>query len=363
MASGIYYENVIMKSHVDLLGGYEGVGWTRNIKNNPTIIDGGGQGNVVKMEYKGEGYATFDGFIVRNGDYGFYRAVLPSVWDLIISNNEFIGAGIRIEILGSVTIKNNIIHDVPGDAMLFRQPNTLSIINNLIYNNDSGCYTFHEVATTKYINNTFVNNGTGIKMQRDKPHIISNNIIIGNDIGIENTVSAEYTITNNNVWNNQTNYLNCTPGTGTISKDAFFSDSESNDYNLTADSPCIDAGTNDAPELPKADLNNNSRIIDGDGDEVAIVDIGAFELQEISPVADITVSSITGLTTNENFAIATFTIVLNVEPVVDVTIDISSSNETDGAIFPEILTFRTLDLLDFVLILGHKLTSNLYQEK
>ena len=143
------------------------------------------------------------------------------------------------------------------------------------------------------------------------------------------------------MWNKGTNYLNCSPCTGNISKDALFSDSESNDYNLTSDSPCIDKGTNDAPELPGTDLNNNSKIFDGDDDEAAIVDMGTFELQGISPVGEITLSSITGLTTNENVAIATFTIALNVEPVTDVTIDISTSDETGDAMFPEILTFSS----------------------
>jgi len=95
VASGTYYEHVTMKDYVDLLGGYESAGWTRDIENNPTIIDGGGSENIVTLDTntEGAGHATFNGFIVRNGACGFMIAGIPSVWELVISNNEFIGKG------------------------------------------------------------------------------------------------------------------------------------------------------------------------------------------------------------------------------------------------------------------------------
>ncbi len=50
-----------MKDYVDLLGGYESAGWTRDIENNPTIIDGGGSENIVTLDTntEGAGHATF----------------------------------------------------------------------------------------------------------------------------------------------------------------------------------------------------------------------------------------------------------------------------------------------------------------
>jgi len=45
-------------------------------------------------------------------------------------------------------------------------------------------------------------------------------------------------------------------------------------------SPCIDTGSNDAvPEDVTTDLDGNPRIVDGDGDSVATVDMGAYEYQ------------------------------------------------------------------------------------
>jgi len=53
------------------------------------------------------------------------------------------------------------------------------------------------------------------------------------------------------------------------------------DYHLTAASPCIDAGTNDAPHLPDKDKDGKPRIIDGDGDDIATVDMGLYEFGDI----------------------------------------------------------------------------------
>jgi len=53
------------------------------------------------------------------------------------------------------------------------------------------------------------------------------------------------------------------------------------DFHLRPDSPCIDAGTNEAPSLPATDFEGDSRIIDGDDDGTATADMGVDERQRV----------------------------------------------------------------------------------
>jgi hypothetical protein len=57
--------------------------------------------------------------------------------------------------------------------------------------------------------------------------------------------------------------------------DPLFVNAAKGDLHLSAGSPCIDAGNNDAPELPPTDKDGNPRIFGG------TVDMGAYEYQEI----------------------------------------------------------------------------------
>jgi hypothetical protein len=52
------------------------------------------------------------------------------------------------------------------------------------------------------------------------------------------------------------------------------------DLHLQDGSPCVDTGSNDAvPSDVTEDLDGNPRIVDGNGDSTATVDMGAYEVQ------------------------------------------------------------------------------------
>ena len=61
------------------------------------------------------------------------------------------------------------------------------------------------------------------------------------------------------------------PGIGNIDADPLFVDQANEDYHLSLGSPCINGGSNYAPDLPAVDLEGNPRIQHG------AVDMGAYE--------------------------------------------------------------------------------------
>jgi len=67
------------------------------------------------------------------------------------------------------------------------------------------------------------------------------------------------------------------PGEGNIDLDPLFVNVTTGDFHLQQGSPCIDAGTNGAPELPDTDFEGDPRVVDGDNDGTATVDMGADE--------------------------------------------------------------------------------------
>ena len=67
-------------------------------------------------------------------------------------------------------------------------------------------------------------------------------------------------------------------GPGNIDADPLFADSANGDYRLMAGSPCIDAGDPDFIADPQeTDIDADPRVVDGNGDGTAVVDMGADE--------------------------------------------------------------------------------------
>jgi hypothetical protein len=66
-------------------------------------------------------------------------------------------------------------------------------------------------------------------------------------------------------------------GTGCIDADPCFVDMSAGNLRLRPESLCIDAGDNSAPNLQPTDLDGHPRIIDGDCNNIGVIDMGAYE--------------------------------------------------------------------------------------
>lgn len=75
-------------------------------------------------------------------------------------------------------------------------------------------------------------------------------------------------------------------GAGNINVDPDFVYPAGDDLHLNAGSPCIDAGTNGIATLEIEDFEDNPRIVDGNLDASAVVDMGAYEHQMGVRVSD-----------------------------------------------------------------------------
>ena len=107
-----------------------------------------------------------------------------------------------------------------------------------------------------------------------------------------------------------------TSETGNISADPMFVDPANGDYHLLGGSPCIDVGSNSAPELPDSDKDGNLRVVG------VRVDMGAYEYPGPSnqpPVAVALVNGQESVTIEEESWLGT-----------TVTLDGSQSEDLDG---------------------------------
>ena len=116
-----------------------------------------------------------------------------------------------------------------------------------------------------------------------------NTTVVGStEDGIEDYEPETSVVANCILWNNGDDLLNALstysnvedgdPGEGNISEAPLFVDSSNSDLHILPESPCVDAGSNDAAGLPATDFEGEDRIADGDQDGTATVDMGADEL-------------------------------------------------------------------------------------
>ncbi|MDD3104360.1 MAG: FlgD immunoglobulin-like domain containing protein, partial [Candidatus Cloacimonetes bacterium] len=179
-----------------------------------------------------------------------------------------------------VNINNSLFADNyqanSGEKMMnVRAINDTVTIQNCTFTGNSGGSNILSVIETAYLNNNifwnpemdleilllFLENG-----QITDLHLAYNNIR-GGSAGVVN----------------QSPYNTVTWGEGNVNIDPMFRNQTEHPYSLLAESPMIDMGSPDADALDLGclDIGGNERFWDGDADDIARIDIGAYEYQNI----------------------------------------------------------------------------------
>jgi parallel beta-helix repeat protein len=222
------------------------------------------------------------------------------------------GGGMQLWDAGTPTLKNNVIRGnlatelapyTQGGGIFIVNDSDALIVQNLIYNNTAGqgsgislIVPFGSVGPL-LVNNTIIGNSSSLQGSAvyasgfDNQAQFFNNVMIGpngaNAVFCEAYVGVSPpTFTNNDAFSPNGSGLQGTCAAqsntnGNISVNPRFVGKTN--FQLKAGSAAIDAGDNSAPDLPTLDLSGKPRIVDGDGDGDAIIDMGAYEYQPPAP--------------------------------------------------------------------------------
>jgi hypothetical protein len=238
----------------------------------------------------------------------------------VITENSGIanGGGVTLFAAGRVVLRSNVIARnvtsgfspcTSGGGIWMVNFSQATIVNNLVVGNAAGCgggFSWSgSTGVTTFVNNTFADNdgaqGSAIEVSgADARHVIYNNVIIGKygqtAFYCRNSTSTPSPVLNtSDVFTPQGlayggTCLDQTGLRGNISTDPLFAHDAYGDvlgdYHLQTASPAIDAGDNAAPQIPALDLDGAPRIVDGNQDGDARVDIGAYEYSNQLPVAN-----------------------------------------------------------------------------
>ena len=262
-----------------------------------------GSGNcVIDCEYDGRGFyfhsgetagSVVEGFTITNGlvdEEGGAICIIgsgPTISGCAIIGNEASDGGGISHKLGAVTISNCVVvansaDDEGGGIRLDAAAATITnctITGNTAHRGGGVyCRSTNAVLTQCSITGNSVQGtrgeGGGIYGRNDGC-TVTNCILWDNAPDGIHWVSGAPVVTYSDVQGGW-------PGDGNIDVDPALAFTD--DPHLMPGSPCIDAGTNDpAGGLPPDDLDGNPRLVDGDGDSIVTVDMGAFEFAPGSP--------------------------------------------------------------------------------
>lgn len=268
-----------------------------------TIIDGGGLDRLFDLT--GSVITSLSDLTIRNGNPGIdkaggisNRSTTLTISDVMLTGNTADGNGGGLDAGGAstTTITNSTISDNSSTSNrgggVFSQ-GTLSLTNVTVSGNAArfggglNCAASCTATNVTVTANSASTDGDGIRTQDAGSISLKNSIVADNAAGQE--CSGTVVSLGNNLSSDGTCSLtgpgdkpNTSPLLGPLQDNGGSTDT----HELLAGSPAIDAGTNVG--CPATDQRGVARPIDGDGDTVAVCDIGAYE----APILNVAILSL-----------------------------------------------------------------------
>ncbi len=245
-----------------------------------TVKSAEGAGNtVIDCERLGRGFhfhggetpaSVLDGFTVRSGsaDYGggicCKAKSSPTIINCAITgNNADYGGGISCDeqsnpgVINCILLSNSAKDGAGVQCLNQSSPRITNcmIAANQAQQRGGGIFCSGQsnatVTNCTVVGNMATSSGGGIFCSESSP-ALTNCILWGDTPDEVRAEQAELLLTCCDV---QGGYL----GEGNIAHDPLFVNPSRGDYHLRSGSPCIDAGTNDVPDLPRVDLDGEYR--------------------------------------------------------------------------------------------------------
>lgn len=312
VSQGTYPENITFPDCNITLGSLHLLDGNRD-HIQETVIDGGGNGSVLRLFWGYDSLSHVDGFTITNGS-GYLYDGLPhgggiqmvsskaKLSNLRIIGNQIPkkngrGAGLGIvnsqSRIENVEIYSNTSLQYCWGGGIYSNNSDLEIINALIYNNEAlngdALYS-REDSKTELVNSTLVGNDicfyySSLKTINTIFWETGNYGNINFSGSADDTLFIDYSCIEKGRDNISTTDGIIVWGENNMTQDPHFVNAEEHDYSLNTGSPLIDVGSPEAENLilPFFDLNGNKRIIDGNGDGNSLVDIGAYEYKYNNP--------------------------------------------------------------------------------
>jgi uncharacterized repeat protein (TIGR01451 family) len=246
---------------------------------------------------------------VVSGNHNSYGGIYSSAKKLTVKNCDITdndGYGIYAGGNAQLSVKNCVVSENSSNGIYAASSSQADIANNVIFENKNGAGICIDGGTDVNIMNNLVykNHNYGINLSgNDNSLKITNNTIADNTYhGIYKYSYYNPSINSNIIWGNTSGgltgfnptipiYYNCIQGgwgygEGNTDQNPQFRDSANNDYHLTTASIyCIDKGDPNFNSTEQ-DFDGQDRIMDGDRNNIARVDMGADELCPYDLVQD-----------------------------------------------------------------------------